>query len=56
MFNIVIIGRNSRKIAFSNMTQYDANKVAGRLNRLNKEAGKMFGKTFAIIYKVIRNG
>ncbi len=56
MFNIEIIGRNSRKIAFRNMSQYDANKIAGRLNRLNKEAAKMLGKTFAIIYKVVRNG
>jgi hypothetical protein len=61
MYNIVLVNKTQKgdlvqKIAFHNMSQYDASKAVETLNRINCEAAKMLGKTFNLVFKAVKNG
>lgn len=61
MYNIILVNKTQngdlvQKVAFYNMSQYDASKAVETLNRLNNEAAKMLGKSFNLIFKAIKNG
>ncbi len=61
MFDIALMtktdsGEILKKTAFVNLTQYDAEKIAHRLNRLNILAAKQTGKVFKYVFTVVKNG